>query len=324
MWYWIFHSFTAAVCQAVLVIVAPSHPLSPAAFESMQAAVELFERAEGERAKSAAIRVGWLAAKANQTMEAYRNTQMQQPPAPSAGSPPPLKLAFPTSNIRGNPEELLGTSTKLIRAQPGDALSSPASLSGAPPPQLHPSPMSANSAAGFQFGSAADRQHDARRDDTGYPRQEQWTPALPPSLPPAGGAMDWAGPDFGYSPHGGGHSPLEHDLQPQFQRQVPFLDASAYLSVDGFDLSGFIQNGANAWLFDRAPELESEVGPQFLFGFLRAEQCRNYRLRLIGQSTCSKCMISLDKNKSEEFMALFSAVWRQDKADTWIPGYLVV
>jgi hypothetical protein len=263
MWYWIFHSFTAAVCQAVLVIVAPSHPLSPAAFESMQAAVELFERAEGERAKSAAIRVGWLAAKANQTMEAYRNTQMQQPSAPSAGSPPPLKLAFPTSNIRGNPEELLGTSTKLIRAQPGDALSSPASLSGAPPPQLHPSPMSANSAAGFQFGSAADRQHDARRHDTGYPQQEQWTPALPPSLPPAGGAMDWAGPDFGYSPHGGGHSPLEHDLQPQFQQQVPFLDASAYLSVDGFDLSGFIQNGANAWLFDRAPELESEVGPQF-------------------------------------------------------------
>ncbi|KAJ7173962.1 hypothetical protein C8R43DRAFT_873525, partial [Mycena crocata] len=44
MWYWLFHSFTAAVCQAVLVIVAPSHPLSPAAFESMKAALELFER----------------------------------------------------------------------------------------------------------------------------------------------------------------------------------------------------------------------------------------------------------------------------------------
>ncbi|KAJ6584363.1 fungal-specific transcription factor domain-containing protein [Mycena capillaripes] len=266
MWYWLFHSFTAAVCQAVLVIVAPSHPLSPAAFESMQAAVELFERADGDRAKSAAVRVGWLAAKASQTMEAYRNAQMQQQPAPSAGSRshPPLKLEFPTSNIRGNPEDLLGTSTKLIRAQPGETRPSAASLTGVLP-QMHPTPMGANSAAGYQF---------ERRHDAGYARpggQEHWTSTLPVPPPVTDGNMDWA-PDFAYNniPVSGNNPHLEHELQPHFQ-QAPSLDPSMYLSVDGFDLSGFIQNGANAWLFDRAPELESEVS--VLFFFLCVSEC---------------------------------------------------
>ncbi|KAK0189265.1 fungal-specific transcription factor domain-containing protein, partial [Armillaria mellea] len=42
MWYFLFHSFTAATCLAVLVIVAPSHPLAPLAYDSMQMALELF------------------------------------------------------------------------------------------------------------------------------------------------------------------------------------------------------------------------------------------------------------------------------------------
>ncbi|KAJ7618930.1 fungal-specific transcription factor domain-containing protein [Mycena polygramma] len=240
MWYWIFHSFTAAVCQAVLVIVAPSHPLSPAAFESMQAAVELFERADGERAKSAAIRVGWLAAKASQTMEAYRNAQMQQQQAPTAGSSS-SKLEFPTSNIRGNPEDLLGTSTKLIRAQPGDM------MHGAPR-ELHHAPT---------MWPPAERQRD-----TGYRQpteQEHWAPTLPPPHQ-TGGSMDWA-PNYAYNHHPhGGNTRLEPELQPSFP-PAPSLDPSLYLSVDGFDLSGFIQNGANAWLYDRAPEVESEEVP---------------------------------------------------------------
>lgn len=256
MWYWLFHTFTAAVCQAVLVIVAPSHPLSPAAFESMQAAVELFERADGDRAKSAAVRVGWLAAKASQTMEAYRKAQMQQQPASSAGSrSPPLKLEFPTSNIRGNPEDLLGTKTKLIRAQPGETLPPAASLAGVLPP-MHPGPLTNNGAA-YQF----DRRHDAR-----YVRpagHTHWGTALSP--PVTGDNMDW-GPDFQYHniPVEGNNGHVEHELQPHFP-QAPSLDPSMYLSVDGFDLSGFIQNGANAWMFDRAPELESEVSVPIYF-----------------------------------------------------------
>ncbi|KAJ7874212.1 fungal-specific transcription factor domain-containing protein [Mycena olivaceomarginata] len=249
MWYWVFHSFTAFVCEAVLVIVAPSHPLSHAAFESMQAAVELFERADGERAKSAAIRAGWLAAKASQTMEAYRNTKKPRPPAPSAGS----KLEFPTSNMRGNPEDLLGTSTKLIRAQPDEALSSPSSLSSVSPP--HSGSRSASSSTvGFHFT-------DGRHTEYSQPSaEEHWSPPLPPPHPTAGdGTMSWAPADYGYSsaPLDGNQQHLDHDLQPRF-RQV---DPSVYLSVDGFDVSGFIQNGANAWLFDRAADLESEELP---------------------------------------------------------------
>ncbi|KAF8194353.1 fungal-specific transcription factor domain-containing protein [Mycena galopus ATCC 62051] len=238
MWYFYFHSFSAAVCQAVLAIVAPSHPLSPAAFESMQAALELFQRADGERARSAAIRVGWLAATASRAMEGYRNAKMHQPPTSTTDS----KLEFPTSNIRGNPEELLGTSTRLIRTQPEDALPSSSSLS-----HLHSPSMSNSTATSFQF--------DDGRHNSGYPRpaaRDHW----PPPAAARGSTINWT-PNYGYSSAPlGGNPHLDHDL-PHFQQ----VDPSGYLSVDGFDLSGFIQNGANAWLFDRAPELESEELP---------------------------------------------------------------
>ncbi|KAJ6570985.1 fungal-specific transcription factor domain-containing protein [Mycena vulgaris] len=255
MWYWIFHSFTAAVCQAVLVIVAPSHPLSPAAFESMQAAVELFERADGERAKSAAIRVGWLAAKARQTMDAYKNsTPRRQPSArrPSAASPASGKLQFPTSNIRGNPEDLLGTSTKLIRAQPSDGPSTSPSISTSPI-QRHPVPMSLGSDPGFRFASST---RDPRHLPPAGP--DDWPSLAFSPTPPGRNDMDWD-PDFvqNNSLLHNNHPHPATDVPPPFQ-QVPLLDPSLYLSVDGFDLSRFIQNGANTWLFDRAPELESD------------------------------------------------------------------
>lgn len=258
MWYWIFHSFTAAVCQAVLVIVAPSHPLSPAAFESMQAAVELFERADGERAKSAAIRVGWLAAKASQTMDAYRQSTLHQPPSAgtraSTASPAPLKLQFPTSNIRGNPEDLLGTSTKLIREQPGDGPSSAPSLSTAS--SRHPSMLGGDSP--FQFST------DHRLRDASYSRtvsQDPWSSSQPYPIPSTGRHdMEW---DFAHSSVSPSNNPPPGNDAPLPLQQAPFLDPSLYLSVDGFDLSAFIQNGANAWLFDRAPDLECEVSPLF-------------------------------------------------------------
>ncbi|KAJ7512876.1 fungal-specific transcription factor domain-containing protein [Mycena galericulata] len=257
MWYWIFHSFTAAVCQAVLVIVAPSHPLSPAAFDSMQAALELFERADGERAKSAAIRVGLLAERARETMDAYRNSTMndtsKEGAHTSAASPsPPLKLQFPTSNIRGNPEDLLGTSTKLIRAQLGDGPPSSPSFSSSPS-QIQSASRSENGAPGFPFLLPTDR-----RRDTGYRYQpsiqNHWFPSHAMPLSTTGrNDVDWSTqPGRGILPHN--NPQLGND--PQFQ-QGPSLDPSLFLSVDGFDLSTFIQNGANAWLLDHTSEVDS-------------------------------------------------------------------
>ncbi|KAJ6618873.1 fungal-specific transcription factor domain-containing protein [Mycena sp. CBHHK59/15] len=254
MWYWIFHSFTAAVCQAVLVIVAPSHSLAPAAFESMQAAVELFERTDGERAKSAAVRVGSLAARASQNMESYRNAVLQQQ-RPEAVSPTPPKLQFPTSNMRGNPEDLLGTSTKLIRAQPGDDApqtppSSVSSASASAPLPTHPTPANLNS----RVTTSADRVHDGKYPPTigeGY-----WSPSILPS-PPAG-RSDFNRLPFTHWGTDGSGDQLVNNMQ-----QEHLLDSSGptYLSVDGFDLSSFIQNGANAWMFDRTPEFRSEEPP---------------------------------------------------------------
>ncbi|KAJ7046445.1 fungal-specific transcription factor domain-containing protein [Mycena alexandri] len=295
MWYWIFHSFTAAVCLAVLVIVAPGHPLSPAAFESMQAAVELFQRADGERAKSAAMRAGWLAQRARQAMDAYRSnpTKVHAGKTPGAHTPDgdagsaPSKLEFPTSNMRGGPEDLLGTSTKLIRAQPqGDTtLPSPSALLAGvlppTPPSLHTS-ASSSSLSGGNGTSSAFQFSDRRQENGGYARvagQSHWPqllPLHPPSAPRVdGGAIpvDWT-QDFNYTEHdnngggvpqgNGGNPPFNHQQDQlqlpfqQFQQQPPF-NPSAYISVDGFDLSGFIRNGANAWLFEGERTGEEEL-----------------------------------------------------------------
>ncbi|KAJ7162912.1 fungal-specific transcription factor domain-containing protein [Mycena filopes] len=330
MWYWIFHSFTAAVCQAVLVIVAPGHPLSPAAFESMQAAVELFERADGERAKAAAVRAGWLAERARQAMDAYRSNPATTTlghahgqaaaatAAPRTGHghgdshSPPSKLEFPTSNMRGGPEDLLGTSTKLIRAQPqGDAtqqqLPSPSALlAGVLPTQGSPLHTTTGSGAISSGSGSGGQFFDRRQEDGGggYTRgggggggQAHWPPSQGSSLPlhespaaPRGMEMNWT-QDFGYAqqqqqhqqqhsngaPHnnGGGDPRFAHQQDPlglpfpQFQQQQPhqqqpppIFNPSAYISVDGFDLSGFIQNGANAWLFEGAERAGEEELPR--------------------------------------------------------------
>ncbi|KAJ7634987.1 fungal-specific transcription factor domain-containing protein [Roridomyces roridus] len=262
MWYWIFHSFTAAVCQAVLVILAPSHPLSPAAFESMQAALELYERADGERAKSAAIRLGLLAGKARATMEAYRLTQTVRK-APASG-PADLKLQFPTSNIRGNPEDLLGMTTKLIRTQTNDSISSSSSMSPSSSHSHSSRPMSNEpGTGGYQFGSDAPGPGFQFRPPG---NQNHWimgsnsSPNSVPLTPAVSGRniMDWT--DFSSS------NVVIHSPNPQpavaftgFQHMpATSLDPSLYLSVDGFDLSGFIQSGANAWMFDRSSEMGSD------------------------------------------------------------------
>ncbi|KAJ7065067.1 fungal-specific transcription factor domain-containing protein [Mycena amicta] len=276
MWYFIFHTFTATVCLAVLVIIAPSHALAPAAFESMQAAIELFDRASSEGATVAAERSKSLAARARHEMENVRrgsadNVAMQQEPVPHARDQAALgRLEFPTSNMRGNPDDLLGTSTKLIRAQqplsdglpasPNPPLAMPASLA-----QHHPSPISGNNR--FAFETAM---------DAGYQRpatQEGWGPQAGPTPPMS---MDW---DSNYvtsygvqramssqQPHPQGHRTSSHaiHLQPPQPYPQQTFDPSPYLSHDGFDVSGFIQSGAQSWMaYERAAtdaDGESDVG----------------------------------------------------------------
>ncbi|ESK93170.1 hypothetical protein Moror_1106 [Moniliophthora roreri MCA 2997] len=167
VWYWLFHVFTAAVCQAVFVAVAPFHPLAPQAFKSLQAAIQLFERAEGQRAMLARNRVKNLAEKASAAMDRYLSSSFHKsrckPDVPNASSvnsdAPSTGVAaalassarFPESYIRRGPEEWLGTSTKLVRLQSPDlerrtgstGTSASASPISNPPSQLevgHPSP----------------------------------------------------------------------------------------------------------------------------------------------------------------------------------------
>ncbi|KAK7033905.1 hypothetical protein VNI00_012529 [Paramarasmius palmivorus] len=133
VWYWPFHVFTAAICQAVFVAVAPFHPLAPQAFKSLQAAIQLFERAEGQRAMLARNRVKNLSEKASAAMERYLSSSFHKSrckqdtisaTAANAGASTATGAAatdtsarFPESYIRRGPEEWLGTSTKLVRLQ---------------------------------------------------------------------------------------------------------------------------------------------------------------------------------------------------------------
>ncbi|KAF9266669.1 hypothetical protein L218DRAFT_996246 [Marasmius fiardii PR-910] len=181
VWYWLYHVFTAAVCQAVFVCTAPFHPLAPQAFKSLQAALELLDRAEGPRAITAKSRLSILSQKAAASMERYlsssfaksrsrRGSPNSSPPDtnlpfPPLGSklPPPR---FPESYLRAATGDFLGISTKLVRlgspshpnsgstsAGPASSRSSSSSpLSGTsmplgempPPPPLHRASPSVN------------------------------------------------------------------------------------------------------------------------------------------------------------------------------------
>ncbi|KAG7093400.1 hypothetical protein E1B28_007082 [Marasmius oreades] len=134
VWYWLYHVFTAAVCQAVFVCTAPFHPLAPQAFKSLQAALELLDRAEGPRAATARSRLKIISQKAAASMDRYlsssfaksrsrRETPNNSPPLdstinlpfppPGANKPPPPR--FPESYLRGATGDFLGISTKLVR-----------------------------------------------------------------------------------------------------------------------------------------------------------------------------------------------------------------
>ncbi|KAJ3731484.1 fungal-specific transcription factor domain-containing protein [Lentinula guzmanii] len=127
LWYWVFHAFSAAVCQAVFVIVAPFHPLASHAFCSLREAIELFKQADGKGARTATVRLLPLVEKAAQSMAKFRNATQEAQPG-RAIKMPPLSRAddevtasnvsdlarFPESNARKT-EDFLGASTKLVR-----------------------------------------------------------------------------------------------------------------------------------------------------------------------------------------------------------------
>ncbi|THU91953.1 hypothetical protein K435DRAFT_967897 [Dendrothele bispora CBS 962.96] len=171
IWYWLFHCFTAAVCQAVFVIVAPFHPLASHAFKSLQNALQLFETADGVRARAAAARMKPLMRKAASSMEAYQKLSKKKPTPKSAvgsdaadpqgrskghtrsdsnastfSTDSAIAARFPESNIRKNAEEYLGATTKLVRlpdntsssSEPSPSPSASSNLSVLPNQQPEP------------------------------------------------------------------------------------------------------------------------------------------------------------------------------------------
>ncbi|KAJ3716605.1 fungal-specific transcription factor domain-containing protein [Lentinula raphanica] len=132
LWYWVFHAFSAAVCQAVFVIVAPFHPLAPHAFRSLQDAIQFFKQVDGKNARTATARLSPLMEKATESMIKFRNmtlsqgAQLGRPIKRSPrdrddthfdheqGQPISDVARFPESNARKT-EDFLGASTKLIR-----------------------------------------------------------------------------------------------------------------------------------------------------------------------------------------------------------------
>ncbi|KAF7317081.1 Zn(2)-C6 fungal-type domain-containing protein [Mycena chlorophos] len=274
MWYFIFHSFTATVCLAVFVIVAPTHPLAPATFESVQAAIELFDRASGERARDAAERTKSLAARARAEMEAAAANAI--PGARDTKKPPPnpalARMEFPTSNMRGNPEDLLGSSTKLIRAQEpiggGDDASPSPNLPPAAPITLHQPDPAHPSPRQFVFEQAEavysppvsqERWHMQPQQQP--QQQEYYAPnyapmqASPSSHRPPSHNMHHVGPSPVHMPMQA-HYPQQQQHQQQQQQIFP-----PYISTADFDVSAFIQSGAQSWMMyeHRVPQPEGEM-----------------------------------------------------------------
>ncbi|KAF7316142.1 Zn(2)-C6 fungal-type domain-containing protein [Mycena indigotica] len=231
MWYFTFHTFTASVCLAVLVLVAPAHPLAAAAYDGLQAAIELFGRADGERARVAAERARGLAARAGREMQRAAegrtgvgpDLHTGREPDSEAGHPPgrppavPLagRMAFPTSNLRGEPGGLVGHD---------DKTDSRAAGGGRPG-------LTTTTTIGAASSSAP--------DDTSH------------------ASLAWGRADAGANP--GGHvgvpgpSGYRHQQHPHPQQPYapPMFAPAAYLAqpeTGMFDVGAFIQSGAQAWM----------------------------------------------------------------------------
>lgn len=267
MWYWIFHSFTAAVCLAVLVIAAPFHPLAPLALQCLQEALELFQRADGERAKNAAERIGRLTERASRSMarwsenktQAAANLQGKVSHNPNNAS----EIArFPTSNLRSDPEDLLGASTKLIRLEPQWDF---ASLSSPLPLESNMQFASPSIGEGLNVTSAS------ATPDQGY---------LPSYVGPNTSTDVDNSPLFDWRPMS--------DLPPSVDGVDPLqLDLTLF---DGVDLSSFIQNGADAWMLDTTVDLGMQVSSVNCFFYLALlvddrTVHRKKKLRLVRGST---------------------------------------
>ncbi|KAF8900215.1 hypothetical protein CPB85DRAFT_1439660 [Mucidula mucida] len=186
MWYFFFHTFSAAVCQAVLVIVAPFHPLSPQAYESMQGALELFTKAKS-------VMDGWKASNAPGPKSTFLAVPRTMPRRLSESS-------------TGQPEHLLGASTTLIRIQA---------------PERSPDPVAAPS-------SIVGGQDIPHLD----------LPGTGLDLP---SAMERVRPHLAGATIGNVEE--AHLQNPNIN--MPSINPD--LNIDGFDLSSFIQVGANPW-----------------------------------------------------------------------------
>ncbi|KIK61368.1 hypothetical protein GYMLUDRAFT_42954 [Collybiopsis luxurians FD-317 M1] len=147
MWQWIFHTFTAAVCQAIFVIIAPFHPLAFHAFRSLRDALDFLNLADNRSARIAVERLSLLVEKATRSMAAFRQTAFSDWQSGTENSDRVIRgMPSGASNVSGigeagsastqdigsgmahsasssglagfsqsMPEEFLGASTKLVR-----------------------------------------------------------------------------------------------------------------------------------------------------------------------------------------------------------------
>ncbi|KAJ8094989.1 hypothetical protein PM082_010206 [Marasmius tenuissimus] len=187
VWHWLFHVFTAAVCQAVFVTTAPFHPLAPQALKSLKVALELFERAETRVQVLARGRLEALSQKASAAMDRYMSSSFAKSrtgrdvpngmgPALRGGLPFPLASPAALKNLSTgssldvcptcSTEDFLGTSTKLVRmgspvpssVSSGGSGSSPGGTSAPSPPTSTTS--SPSSDVPSQHAAHPQRNHD--------------------------------------------------------------------------------------------------------------------------------------------------------------------
>ncbi|KAF9071744.1 fungal-specific transcription factor domain-containing protein [Rhodocollybia butyracea] len=133
LWHWVFHTFSAAVCLAVFVIVAPFHHLSPHAFRSLQDAFGFLKLTDGRQARTAALRLTQLVENATRSMTAFCDAAALQQdgipairaikkmPRHSSGT---SEVVAPSPSNMGHPRDLLGLRRNWFKPHPADVASS--------------------------------------------------------------------------------------------------------------------------------------------------------------------------------------------------------
>ncbi len=190
----------------------------------MQGALELFTVAEGPMAELARDRMARLAQKAKSVMDGWKASNAPGPKSTFLAVPRTMPRRLSESST-GQPEHLLGASTTLIRIQA---------------PERSPDPVAAPS-------SIVGGQDIPHLDLPGTGLD------LPSAMDTGSTSPGWSDESFmHYLNTGSGHVDVgawqgnveEAHLQ---NPNINMPSINPDLNIDGFDLSSFIQVGANPW-----------------------------------------------------------------------------